>query len=67
MDYPVSSMRMSYSQFALLNLMDMGSLLGTMLGTILNYQRAPMSTLNGPLVWIILTVAYIIFQPLQSA
>ena len=32
---------MSYSQYFLPNLMDMGSLLGTILGTILNYKRDP--------------------------
>ena len=32
---------MSYSQEYLRNLTDMGSLLGTILGTILNYARDP--------------------------
>ena len=43
-----------YSQYFLPNSMDMGSLLGT----ILNYKRVPMSTLNGPSVKQILTVAH---------
>ena len=50
---------MSYSQYVLPNLMDMGSLLGTILGAIQNYKRVSMSTLNGPLVKQILTVAHI--------
>ena len=41
------------------HLMDMDSILGTILGTILNYEEVPMSTLNGPLVKQILTVAHI--------
>ena len=49
---------MSYSQYFLPNLMDMGSLLGTILRAILNYKRVSMSTLNGPLVKQILTVAH---------
>ena len=39
--------------------MDMGSILGTILRAILNYKRLPMSTLNGPLVKQILSVANI--------
>ena len=39
---------MSYSQYFLPNLMEMGSLLGTTLGIILKYKRTPMSTLKGP-------------------
>ena len=39
---------LSYSQYFLPNLMDMGSLLGIILGAILNHKRVPMSTLNGP-------------------
>ena len=46
---------MSYSQYFLPNLMDMGSLLGIILGTILNCKRTTMSTAKGPL----LTVAHI--------
>ena len=38
--------------------MDMDSILGTILRAILNYKRVPMSTLNGPLVKQILTVAH---------
>ena len=49
---------MSYSQYLLPNLMDMGSLLGTILGTILNYKRTLMSTVKGPLIRLILTVAH---------
>ena len=44
---------MSYSQYFLPNLMDMGS----SLGTILNYKRTLMSTVKGPLIRLILTVA----------
>ena len=51
---------MSYSQYFLPNLMDMGSLLGTILGTILNYKRILMSTAKGPLIRLILTVAHIV-------
>ena len=51
---------MSSSQYFLPNLMDMGSLLQTILGAILNYKRVPMSTLNGPLLKQILTVAHMI-------
>ena len=36
--------------------MDMGSLLGTLLVTILNYKRDPTSTVQGPLIRLILTV-----------
>ena len=36
----------SNSQYFLPNLMDMGSILGTILRAILNYKRVPMSTLN---------------------
>ena len=39
--------------------MDMGSLLGTILGAILNYKSVPMSTLDGPLVKQILTIAHV--------
>ena len=39
--------------------MDMGSLLGTILGTILNYKRTLMSTVKGPFIRLILTVAHI--------
>ena len=49
---------MSYSEYFLPNLMDMGSLLGTLLGTILNYKRTLMSTVKGPLIRLILTVAH---------
>ena len=49
---------MSYSQYFVPNLMDMGSLLGTLLGTILNYKRTLMSTVKGPLIRLILTVAH---------
>ena len=51
---------MSYSQYFLPNFMDMGSLLGTILGTILNYKRTLMSTVKGPLVRLILTVAHML-------
>ena len=56
---------MSYSQYFLPNLMDMGSLLGTMLGTILNYKRTLMFTVRGPLLRLIVTVAHMIntFNP----
>ena len=57
---------MSYSQYFLPNLMDMGSLLGTILGAILNYKRGPMSTLNGPLVKQILTVAHMGFPKMRD-
>ena len=40
--------------------MDMGSLLGTIFGTILNYKRTLMSTVKGPLIRLIWTVAHII-------
>ena len=50
---------MSDSQNFLPNLMDMGSILGTILRATLNYKRVPMSTINGPLVKQILTVAHI--------
>ena len=46
---------MSYSQYFLHNLMDMGSSLRTILGTILKYKRTPMS---GPLIRQILTGAH---------
>ena len=39
--------------------MDMGSLLGTILGAILNYKSVAMSTLDGPLVKQILTIAHV--------
>ena len=35
-------------------------LLGNIMGTMLNYQRDPMSTLEGPLVTLILKVAHLI-------
>ena len=38
---------MSYSQYFLHHLMDMGFLLRTILRTILNYKRDPMSILKG--------------------
>ena len=57
---------MSYSQYFLANLMDMGSLLGTILGAILNDKRGLMSTLNGPLVKQILTVAHIPYEDLLN-
>ena len=54
---------MSYGQYFLPNLMDMGSLLGTILGTILNYKRTLTSTVKGgPLIRLILTVAHIGFK-----
>ena len=40
--------------------MDMGVLLRTILGAILNYKRVPMSSLNATLVKQILTVAHMI-------
>ena len=40
---------MSYSQYFLPNVMDMDSLLGTILGTILNYKRDPYVQYFGPL------------------
>ena len=40
------------------NLVDMGSLLGTILGTILSHKMALMSTVKGPLVRLILTVTH---------
>ena len=49
----------SYSQYFLPNLMDMGSLLGTILGTILNYKRTLMSTVKEPLIRLILTAAHV--------
>ena len=54
------SFDMSYSQYFLPNLMDMGSLLGTILGTILNYKRTLMSTVKGPLKRLILIVAHMV-------
>ena len=51
-----------HPQYVLPNLMDMGSILGTILRAILNYKRVPMSTLNGPLVKQILTVAHMGIQ-----
>ena len=51
---------MSYSQYFLPNLMDMGSLLGTILGTMLNYKRTFMSTVKGLLIRLILTVAHML-------
>ena len=47
---------MSYSQYFLQNLMEIGSLLGTMLGSVVS----PMSTVKGPLIRLILTVAHIL-------
>ena len=38
--------------------MDMGSF-GTILGTILNYERDPVSTVKGPLIQLNLTVAHV--------
>ena len=49
---------MSYSQYFLPNLIDMGSLLGTMLGAILNHKGVPMSIFHGPLIKQILTVGH---------
>ena len=49
---------MSYSQCFLHNLRDMGPLVGTILGTIPIYKRDPMSTVKGPLIRLILTVAH---------
>ena len=51
-------MYLSYSQYFLPNLMDMGSLLGAILGTILDYKRTLMSTFKGPLIRLILTIAH---------
>ena len=45
----------------LVQFMDMGSFLRYIVGTILNYKRGPyvpISSLNGPLVTLILTVAH---------
>ena len=47
--------------------MDMGSLLGTRLGTILNYKRTLMSTVKGPLIRLKLTVAHIELCQLWAA
>ena len=52
-------------QYFLPNVMDMGSLLGTIFGTILNYKRILMSTVKGPLIRLILTVAHIGLGPLR--
>ena len=41
---------MSYSQYFVRKLMDMGSLLGNILGTILNYNTGSYVHLNGPSV-----------------
>ena len=50
---------MSYSQYFLHNLIDMASLEGTILETILNYKReSPMSTVQGSFISPILTVAH---------
>ena len=49
---------MSNSQYFLPNLMDMSSILGTILRAMLNYKRVPMSTLTGPLVKQIFSVAH---------
>ena len=40
--------------------MDMGSLLGTILWSILNCKRTVMSTVKHPLIKLILTVAHIV-------
>ncbi len=50
---------MSYTQNLLPNLLNMGSLVRTILGTILKHKLDPMSTLNGSLVGQILSVAHI--------
>ena len=42
----LTTTHMSCSQYFLPNLMDMGSLLGAILGTILNYKRDPMSSMS---------------------
>ena len=44
------SVPLSYSQYFLHHLMDMGSALGTIVGAILHHKRVPVFTLNGPLV-----------------
>ena len=38
--------------------MDMGSGLGTILGTKSIYKRDPMSTVKGPLIWLTLTATH---------
>ena len=43
--------------------MDIGSSLGTILGTILNYKRDPSVHFKGPLMKLILTVAHISVNP----
>ena len=48
---------LGFREYSLRNLMDMGSLLGTLFWTVLNYNRDPMSTTKGPLMRQILTVA----------
>ena len=48
---------MSYSQHFLHNLLDISSLFGTISEDVLNYKRDPMSTVKGPLIGLILTVA----------
>ena len=58
---------MSQSQYFLHNLLDMGSLLETILGTMLNYKRGPMSTVKGPFIGLILTVAHMINPDIASA
>ena len=45
----LNNYHMSYSQYSLHNSMDMGSLSGTILGTILNYMRGPYVHYNGAL------------------
>ena len=42
--------------------MDMGSLLGTMLRTILHYKRGPVSTVKGPLIRLTFTVAHMSYS-----
>ena len=61
---------MSYGPQFLHGLMNMGPLLGTILGTILNYKREPlMSTVEGPLIMLIWTVAHMspCMQNVESA
>ena len=41
---------MSYNQYFLPNFMHMGSFLGTIVGTILNYKRMLMSTVKAKIV-----------------
>ena len=49
---------MSYSQHVLHNFVNMGSLVGS----IRNYPKKPMSTGNGPLLTLVLTVAHVGFR-----